>query len=534
MCQLSGTVSTSDGNNTVNGSGTNFSKELLVGDEVYINVASGLATYTVSSIASDTQMAVEPPTGYSNNGGFYRVTKRQLIHADKLTGNVGIGTTNPDYPLEVSGWISAKADAPSTDAVINLVASNATKLLSPDFNPPTSIARIKCIAESDSNSSSALAFYTRDSASNIGERMRITSAGSVGVGYITNPETFDSEANQLVVRAEGHAGMTICAGTTSSRSNIYFADGNEGSGAYRGGITYDHSQDDLSFRAAGTERMWLTSNTRLGLGIALPESTLHVKGSFGAPLETGSSQSNGIARFGQIMGNGVLDVGFGDPYSWLQSRHSTDYSTNYGLAINPNGGNVTVGTVGSNSQAKFHIAQSVKEPVLELQYNSSEGGFYKHLGVISEETYNNSTNYHLHIRLRTVWNDEAMGMFKIRGYLPYSNILDTDIGMYRYNNASYRAFPYGIKYKGYGTSEAPAHVINTDNTTYPIPPSAGVTNVYNSISDPGYLVICVFWPTNYTGVSVEYFGGGGGYGWKMQHDLEIIDCARTTSAARHF
>jgi hypothetical protein len=98
MCQLSGTVSTSDGNNTVNGSGTNFSKELLVGDEVYIN----LVTYTVSSIASDTQMAVEPPTGYSSNGGFYRVTKRQLIHADKLTGNVGIGITTPASDLTIA------------------------------------------------------------------------------------------------------------------------------------------------------------------------------------------------------------------------------------------------------------------------------------------------------------------------------------------------------------------------------------------------------------------------------------------------
>ena len=109
-------------------------------------------------------------------------------------GNVGIGTADPDYPLDVSGWISASADAPSTDAVINLVASNATKLVSPDFNPPTSIARIKCISESDTNSSSALAFYTRDLNNNIDERVRINSLGNVGIGT-TVPGSYKLNVN---------------------------------------------------------------------------------------------------------------------------------------------------------------------------------------------------------------------------------------------------------------------------------------------------------------------------------------------------
>ena len=41
----------------------------------------------------------------------------------------------------------------------------------------------------------------------------------------------------------------------------------------------------------------------------------------------------------------MLDIGFGDPYSWLQSRDSSNYAVNYALALNPNGGNVSIGAI---------------------------------------------------------------------------------------------------------------------------------------------------------------------------------------------
>jgi len=80
----------------------------------------------------------------------------------------------------------------------------------------------------------------------------------------------------------------------------------------------------------------------VGIGTTSPSSTFHVRGKFGAPLTTGTSL-NGVARIGQTSGNGVLDIGFGDPYSWLQSRNTTDYSVNYNLSLQPNGGNVGIG-----------------------------------------------------------------------------------------------------------------------------------------------------------------------------------------------
>ena len=100
---------------------------------------------------------------------------------------------------------------------------------------------------------------------------------------------------------------------------------------------------------------------KVGIGETNPVNKLEVNGAFAAPLTSGSAQ-NGIARFSQTLGNGVLDIGFGDPYTWLQSRDSTSYSTAYYLALNPTGGNVLIGATtrlsGYNAHNIIHTSQS--------------------------------------------------------------------------------------------------------------------------------------------------------------------------------
>ncbi len=54
----------------------------------------------------------------------------------------------------------------------------------------------------------------------------------------------------------------------------------------------------------------------------------------------------GIARFSQATGVGVIDFGFGGPSGagWIQSTSSANLGTNFDLLLNPNGGNVGIGT----------------------------------------------------------------------------------------------------------------------------------------------------------------------------------------------
>jgi hypothetical protein len=97
------------------------------------------------------------------------------------------------------------------------------------------------------------------------------------------------------------------------------------------------------------------SSGNVGIGTSTPAQRLTISGTHGAPATSGSS-ADAVARFGSEVTNLVLDTGVqggGGAFAWLQSRHQLDYSDNYVLALNPNGGNVGIGT--SSPSYKFDV-----------------------------------------------------------------------------------------------------------------------------------------------------------------------------------
>jgi hypothetical protein len=146
----------------------------------------------------------------------------------------------------------------------------------------------------------------------------------------------------------GHAAAT----ETGHGSNFYF------DGAYKriaAVAPTRHVQDGnghtFSVSASGAADSTITWDDALivspsgsvGISTSDPKSTLEVKGTFGAPATSGSA-AGFISRFSQTSGVGCLDVGFGDPYSWIQSRASNNYATNFDLILQPNGGQLSLAT----------------------------------------------------------------------------------------------------------------------------------------------------------------------------------------------
>ena len=99
--------------------------------------------------------------------------------------------------------------------------------------------------------------FVTNSGGNVGERMRITSGGNVGIGN-TDPEAFGSLVDNLVIgTTSGENGMTIASGTGNS-GRIQFADNT--SDPFRGAIEYSHgSNDSLFFYTAGTKAVTIDS-----------------------------------------------------------------------------------------------------------------------------------------------------------------------------------------------------------------------------------------------------------------------------------
>lgn len=122
----------------------------------------------------------------------------------------------------------------------------------------------------------------------------------------------------------------------------------------------------------------LMLNAQTGVGTTTPINKFEVVSIAADPLNTAVSTSNGILRLGTSSGSHVLDFGLSSTstYAWLQARLKSNYSNSYNLAINPNGGNVGIGTVSSSSTLTVGNASGTISGDLTLNPSTTqyEGG----------------------------------------------------------------------------------------------------------------------------------------------------------------
>ena len=110
--------------------------------------------------------------------------------------------------------------------------------------------------------------------------------------------------------------------------------------------------------AVDTDTLFIDSvNDRVGIGTTSPDAKLNIQGtSEGAPPTSGGEgTSNGIFRLRDNF-NVALDIGTlgASPWStWLQVADTTTMGVEYPLSLNPNGGNVGIGT--TNPDRKLHV-----------------------------------------------------------------------------------------------------------------------------------------------------------------------------------
>ncbi len=134
------------------------------------------------------------------------------------------------------------------------------------------------------------------------------------------------------------------AGTTNA--GALFMDGNGNiSETNRNNLTLGNS---ATYNSTGNILLNPNGTGRVGVNTAAPINNFEVSGTAAAPLTSGSSQ-NGITRISGLAGvTKVIDSGLTTGASgvgWLQVRDGTNYGVDYNLSLQPNGGNVGIGTV---------------------------------------------------------------------------------------------------------------------------------------------------------------------------------------------
>jgi hypothetical protein len=177
--------------------------------------------------------------------------------------------------------------------------------------------------------------------------MVIDSNGNVGIGA-TSVEDFGG----------GHVTLEV-AGSTTSEGGVFKTATSDSAGSgssgtemimftdsTNGGSINVVSSDDLRLMTANTARMTVTSGGNVGINTTTPASLFEVKAS-------ALNRANGIA----LRGSGANDVLYIYPSAdnVATIEHLIDGTTNTGgvLTINPQGGNVGIGTTGP--QTALHL-----------------------------------------------------------------------------------------------------------------------------------------------------------------------------------
>ena len=192
------------------------------------------------------------------------------VYVDEPNERIGIGTTNPSAPLSLGNGGAESLE-------LNHNISSSSRILS--YNRSNNTYRQLQL--------DAFEHVFKTSSS---EKMRITSAGNVGIGTTSPAKTLDingdvyinsnypsnAAASDLTIgkTTTGDHGLTIVTGA-SNTAGIFFADNNNNDA---GRIRYQHSNNSMRFETNRAEKMRITSDGNVGIGTTSPSKKLEVNG----------------------------------------------------------------------------------------------------------------------------------------------------------------------------------------------------------------------------------------------------------------
>ena len=227
---------------------------------------------------------------------------------------LGIGTT-ASRPLHVVGADGGLAlFSNNVDADLNIQTASAVTLITP--------------------STGTLAFGTSST-----ERARIDSSGNVGIGT-------SSPASNLHIKTS--VDNSVAQGLVIERS----ANSDKGYINYNGGAFQFRSTvgDPIVFGETDSEHLRIAPDGNIGIGTSSPNTPLQVSGA--------NSSTNADALFSvqkTTEGYGLFSGVLGTGTSWLQGGTAND-ATDYSIALQPNGGNLGIGT--TTPQKELHVHQN--------------------------------------------------------------------------------------------------------------------------------------------------------------------------------
>ena len=195
-------------------------------------------------------------------------------------------------------------------------------------------------------------YVTKWSAGGTGiQNSTIFDNGNVGIG------TTNTTDGKLVINSTGYQTSFETGTAGDGRLNI----GHFSNGTFIGTYGDDGgAADSIRFGThSGDERMRIASDGNVGIGNTDPNTKLRISGTQGNPANSGATSTGFLGLYGASSSHGLMmGVQSASPFgSWIQAQDKSNHATNYNLLLNPNGGNVGIGTFGPGD--KLHVEGNI-------------------------------------------------------------------------------------------------------------------------------------------------------------------------------
>ena len=375
--QITGSLYLAEGEVGINATANYFSEKLFIGGltrTLGLHVAEGIGNSNYGLITHNDDL-LKISTDSSRVSGTGHIILSPY-------GNLGVGTTSPEFELDVTGSMR-------TTAFLVVSGSDTQPADIIPFNKPSgSSVNIGTYI-------SSYGFIDISSTHNDGGWIDFSDGSGIDyrgrIRYYNNVDTFKiftgqsgastmeiSSANKVSIGGASTDGYLEIRQTNNTPS-IRLNNGSNPSGAYYDLISYTNGYLYL-YRNGSTVSVLSDSNGNMGIGTSAPTQPLTVDGGAtavnqGIPATSGTSQ-NGILRLtsGDATYGETLDFGMNvaTTYGWIQATNRDSLAVNYNLALNPNGGNVGIGTSSPDALLQLYTAN---QKVFELVSTDADGPY---------------------------------------------------------------------------------------------------------------------------------------------------------------
>ena len=324
-------------------------------DANYSGIIFSSPTDTTGSIIEYNYSGATFDIGTATSGGVLRLRSGNFSETMRLdaSGNVGIGCTPSAHAFSKAIQIGDGAVWTVSGNQNTTFASNAYLASNGSFKY---IAANKASKINLYNGGFTVATTNTSGSANgditFTDRLTVNSQGNVGIGTSSpaSPAGFGTGGILHLKGSTGNDCSIVLEGLTGSGGRQEIGASGGALQFYRGAAT-----------GSMTESMRIDSSGNVGIGITAPSQRLQVDSKVtgtnqGVPSTSGTTQ-NGILRLtpGDLTYGETLDFGMNvaPTYAWIQSTNRDNLGVNYNLSLNPNGGNVGIGTTSPNQWASY-------------------------------------------------------------------------------------------------------------------------------------------------------------------------------------